>query len=364
MESITGNAIGFFSMSTFRAFSARIPWIYNFDFHSGKDRFIRNELTELEEPPGRMLRTLRLFNRYSFPNAGKFFQGNSVSECLGLRNNLLGDTVVLVPGEPGFFTFAFLKQSSSRSRTFLLEFVTQAPVPGAKTIYFVATVGFPHGIYGDILYAEVHAKPLGRFSFRWFRKFYNEKQIEYLINQDQVCLPMYAISGENALMIIADDKRYLDTARKRKQGRNLQAVEGKNSFVVDHSPHISKSMQIFFGNLVTFRDFANGAYNHLRRKTKLLSDFIITKLLEFDFSETARIKSNSADVVAGLVKAEHRFQQLLMLVLIGKQFDFNGAKHNSYAPLKPTYNNILRNAINKFAIPPPIKVRGFLAEAL
>ena len=30
MESITGNAIGFFSMSTFRAFSARIPWIYNF----------------------------------------------------------------------------------------------------------------------------------------------------------------------------------------------------------------------------------------------------------------------------------------------------------------------------------------------
>jgi len=81
-------------------------------------------------------------------------------------------------------------------------------------------------------------------------------------------------------------------------------------------------VMLFLVTLIGFFDFANGTDSQLRRQTELLSDVIIAILMQNILVGYLLFISNIRDIIAGSVKGFHSFQKLLLLFLIGLQFEF------------------------------------------
>ena len=59
---------------------------------------------------------------------------------------------------------------------------------------------------------------------------------------------------------------------------------------------------------IRFRNFANGADNHLCRQLKLIANIVVAESVQFNLAKSLILESNLADEVAGSIKTLHGTQ--------------------------------------------------------
>lgn len=332
--------VGFFGMAALTAFAAGVSWVDQHNTNPGKHGFIGDKLKQLVKTPSIMLRTLRLSNRCLFTDSLKVFKGNAVSKCLSLRNNLFGNSVVLISGEACLFALALFKQALCRFSAFALQFLAQAAMSRTQSVHLVAGVGFTGRIDGNVFDAQVNAKKIFRRCFRWFGKIDHKKQVKRSVFQNQIGLSRDSATGKHSPVVFTDYHRDQNATGKCEQRYPVNAFKRHDALIINHCAGIFESVQGFFGRFVAFANLSDGANRHLGRKAKVFADIVIAKLVDVELGKCFGFKCKLTDVIASLIESCHCFQKRLVLLGINNKFYFRGTKHNS------SYHKTLTKTIN------------------
>ena len=80
-------------------------------------------------------------------------------------------------------------------------------------------------------------------------------------------------------------------------------------------------------NLITLRDLSNYSHCHLRRKFVMLTKVSVNNVVQVELTVSKSLKRLARSIVTSFVEAFHCFQQSLVLLWIGREFNHQGLLH-------------------------------------
>ena len=126
-------------------------------------RLVDQELSQLSETPIMLLAALLGSNRHPIANPCQVFQSNRGLRVFGMRDKLLGNSVVHVALKPGLFTCQFFQTTF---RTLDMSSLVSLAMSHASLTYDlnrVASIMVPIRVRGDINNAEINPEKTRRF---------------------------------------------------------------------------------------------------------------------------------------------------------------------------------------------------------
>src|SRR3989442_14165176 len=135
--------------------------------------------------------------------------------------------------EAGFTPRKFLEMTLSRLGTPLLQALPKRMVPFAVDFDGLPAEGLSCAIRCKIHNAQVYAKCLLWFIWRWFRNVKRHGQIEGTVAVDEISLTLDAVKP--CLLIAANTERNEYAARERQERNGVQSFEGHHSLVINNS---------------------------------------------------------------------------------------------------------------------------------
>jgi hypothetical protein len=156
-----GAAISLVDMPTLGALPAGVSRVDAYKHHACGKALVGDKLLELVERPVVQDGTLREPSLDSVPDALEIFEHHGTIRAFGLRNDLLGDTVVYILGKTKFLARKMLEESLSRTGSLLLKLGTQVPMAAADTFELGAAEMLAIGVGENFRDTKVGSEEIG-----------------------------------------------------------------------------------------------------------------------------------------------------------------------------------------------------------
>ena len=286
---------------------------------------VLDELPELVETPGMQAATLSFSNRYPGPDALKIFKSDRSTGVFGFRNYLLGDAVVDISGKTGHSTGKFLQMPLSRLCAFALKSGFQRIELVSSLIDLFARMYLSIRINRKILDSKIDSKRacwivgglLGYLDYR--------TKVEDTFDNYKVNLTPDTIHP--GFLVIPDLGRDKLPALESRQRNGFQPFPGEDALVIDNRTVRPKFWFEGLLSLIGFNNFGDGPDGKLGRETKPLSNVVVDCFVDFDLVGLTDRERYSCNIVARFIKAVHRIQEHLMLLVGRIEFNHQGFKH-------------------------------------
>lgn len=355
----------FINTTTDGASSRGISWVNRYYGNPRQFSFVGNFLAEVIKRPGIMLSPLAFSNRDSIPNTAQFFQGDTHRVPFSLFDNSLGDGMVDLFSKAGLLLTSLFEESFSRFSAFPLEFLSEFGVTFSQVIEMAARIAFPFAISRNTLYPQVHAQKLlnvyrvGGFFFA------RGKEVELTVYQDKVGLAVLMLEKVKLFLSALEGDSQSALSSPDRDSLTVD-VPAEDSIIIGNRTVWLKSPLSLLVQLVGVGNFGDTSNNDLSGQIKLNFYIPINKVMDFELAKDSVIPGNLADVITSLVCPFKGFQQGLMLLWTGLQFDLCRKFHTGiiakmFCTVK-YLSNSTKEVLGQFL--PRLKHRGLLARSL
>jgi hypothetical protein len=308
-----------------RALLRCIGRVYKDQRYTGYGCLVYQKLSELSKAPGMVITSLSLRNRCPVPDSLKIFKGYQGTGVFGLRDHVLGDTMVSVLGKPSHPAREVLQMSLGALGSTVLE-------PGLERIRslpgildLLAGVDLSIAIYSDVLDTKVSPDNIYRNVGRLFRRFYYNAEVEDVLDQDEISLASDSVHP--GFLVVSCHGRYDLSTFQGGQRNVLRSFPGHNSLIVDYSAIKPKLWFDGFISLVSFSNLGDGPDCKLRRKAILSPNVVIRSIVDVIPIGTMHLENNFSYGITSLVESMHGIQEKLVLLFDGLKLDHQGLKH-------------------------------------
>ena len=307
-------AIRFTDMTTLRTFTARIPRVHDSSGYPCKTSLVLDKVSELVERPRMQNCSLLTPSRDPGTDTAQILQRDPATSAFSLGNDLLGNYVIGVSGEPCFLAGELLEVTPCGAASTLLELATEprstaANVSDAGTRERLAIRGS-----SDDLDAQVD--PEKRIDFLQWRvvNIANRNQVELPIVVEQVSLSQ--LRSQQFNMVRAALVSQLAPTVNRPDTNVLILEVAQDVAVVGESSPSPEVRLLVLVYGIGVGDFTNRPNDYFGSKSEPFSGFVVTEIVESVLAEHFRLPSLLADPVATIVGTLQGFEQARLLPFV------------------------------------------------
>jgi hypothetical protein len=288
--------------------------------------FVLDELPELVETPGMQAATRSFSNRFTGPDALKIFNSDRYTGVFGFRNYILGDAVIDISGKPGYSTGKLLEISLGRLCVFPLKSGFEIIELVSGLIDLFARMFLAIRINRKILDSQIDSKRAfwivgGLLEYLDYRSKVEDTFDKYEFNLTPDTI-------HPGFLVIPDLSRDKLSALESRKRNGFLSFPGEDALVIDNCTVRPKFCFDRPVSLIYFNNLEDGPDGKLDRETKPLSNVVVDCFMGFYLVGLADRERYSCEIVARFVKAVHRLQEHLILLVARIEFDHQGFKHH------------------------------------
>ncbi len=301
--------------------------VHGHDRDADQPSLVLDKVPELREGPVAEAATIPARNGVldPGPNMGQVFQGESLIECLGGSDELLGDFVIDVGLKPGLTSADALELAFGGLRSFPLVLLAARGAAAPVPVDGGAAVGVALAVHRDVDDAEVNAQECLDRAGRRFGQFHRGQQVELAVAVDQVALALDAV--ETLALVLAVDQSDNLTARERGQADAVDALEAHVPLIVGHGAVRPEHRADRLVAAEALHGLADGAHGELCGQVELLADGAVAEPMDARLAEYARGKTLGSGEGRGLVHAAHGVEQQRGLLGRRQQLELDSQLH-------------------------------------
>lgn len=288
-----------------------------------KSAFVCEERTKLTEVPSVELASEILASTLGgLTYLAKVFNGKTDASFLCVGNNLFGDGVVDYRCS-GLFSPAkpfqeFLAASCAFGLNGTTDFESLFPI----LVQSIGGVGFTFGCTDDVRNSEVKTYEGIRILDFGFGDVDGliEEEVSFL--EYKVC---FSLDVRDVFFVVTDERNLL-TLPDSPDGR-LGFLVGQDSGIVTDASVSSEFTLLLVVELVHIGNLADAADNHLSREIELLTNIVITKMVDFELTESLVRPSYVRNVGTSLIGFFHGLEKKRPLLIAGENLYFQDQFH-------------------------------------
>ncbi len=259
-------------------------------------------------------------NRYSFMDAGQFFDGNSTLSAFGFGNDLLRNTMVYVCGKAGFPTAQAFEFALRTSRTAALQFGTQTTAAVAHVIDLATR--HLRSVRGgsDGLDAEIHTQEVIHGLWVWVWNIARRRKVELAAMVDQVGLTLLRFQE-----FFIPFPRGVADRETAVGGPDAYCIwfEAQDAGVVTDGTMLCKLALLFLVQFVGVGNLGKHPHDHLCAQRKSLTGGVVQQLLQRVLTEGVAVPRLLAGPITAGVCLLNRIEQRLVLACVRVQSYFS-----------------------------------------
>lgn len=288
-----------------------------------KSAFVRKERTELTEIP-----SVELASESLVPTLGgltylaKVFNRKADASFLCVGNDLFGDGVVDYRCGGLFSPAKPFQEFLAASCAFGLNGTTDFESLFTILIQSVGGVGSAFGRTDNVRNAEVKTYESFRILDFGFGNIDGLIKVELAFLESKI---RFSLDVRNVFFVVAD-KRNLLTFPDCPNG-NFGFLVRKNSGIVTDAPVGSELTLLLVVEFVRIGNLADAADNHLSGEIELLTNIVITKMVDFELVESLVRPSDVRNVGASLIGFFHGLEKKRPLLIAGENLYFQDQFH-------------------------------------
>lgn len=270
-----------------------------------KSAFVCEERAKLTEAP-----SIEFASESLVPSLGgltylaKVFNRKTDASFLCVRNNLFGDGVVNYRSSGLFSPAKPFQEFLATSCAFGLNGTTKFESLFTILIQSIGGISSTFGRTDNVRNTKVKTYNSVRILDFGFGDIDGLIEIEVSFLEDKIC---FSFDVRNVSFVMAN-KRNLLTFIDSPNG-NFGFLIRQNSGIITDAPVGSELTLLLAVKLVRIGNLADTPGNHLSGKIELLTNVVITKMVDFELSESLVRPSNSRNIVARLVGFFHRLEK-------------------------------------------------------
>ena len=308
------------------AMAASLRSICRFDDNqpdTRKSAFVREEHTELTEVP-----SVELASESLVPSLGsltylvKVFDGEANSSFLCVGNDLFGYGVVDYRSSGLFSPAKPFQELLAASCAFGLNGTTDFESLFTILVQSVGGICFTFGRTDDVRNSEVKTYDSIRILDFGFGNINGLIEEEVTFLECEVC---FSLDVRNVFFVVTD-KRNLLTLPDSPDG-NFGFLVGQDSGIVTDASVSSELTFLLVVELVCIGNLADAADNHLSGEIELLTNIVITKMVDFELPESLVRPGDVGNVSTRLVGFFHSLEKKRPLLIAGENLYFQDQFH-------------------------------------
>ena len=246
-------------------------------------------------------------------NAGQILYGNRSIRALRVLDNLLGNNVIRIAGEPAFFSTSLFQQSLCRFRSLALQFLSQGPIAVPDFVHLAAGVAVPIGVAGDLNDSHINTDGVNGLVFLLFRHFNCDTEQPLARSENQIGFAV-RICEKNPLLVSANEGHLLPAF----DGPNIHQygfqMHGEDASVVgDTSMRPERPLDVLI-QFVCVGNLGGQQADNLRGERELASNRPVEQLLDGEPSELFLIPHQLRKPVGGGIGGFQRRKQQFCLL--------------------------------------------------
>src|SRR5262252_5187656 len=228
---VLGLAILFGAVAAGSAGSAGVAGIDGSQRYASERGFVREKEPQLRERPGVQNCPLLAPGLDPFADAHQLLDGDPAPGAFSFGNDLLGNAVIDVSGEPPLTPRQLLQPPFGGAGLLLLELGPQPAVAVAHGFDFAPAVPVAVRVAGNVGDAEIHTQKFARLYGSGGGKINRAVQVELSLSEYEIGLSLDPV--EPLLLVLAVHQRDDYPAfRQRPEADSVQPLEAKNALVV------------------------------------------------------------------------------------------------------------------------------------
>ena len=308
------------------AMAASLRSICRFDDNqpdTRKSAFVREERTELTKVPSVELASESLVPTFGgLPYLAKVFNGKTDASFLCVENDLFGDGVVDYRCRGLFSPAKPFQELLATSCAFGLNGTTDFESLFTILVQSVGGVGSTFGRTDNVRNAEVKTYNSVRILDLGFGNINGliEEEVSFL--ECEVC---FSLDVRNVFFVVTDERNLL-TLSDSPDGC-LGFLVGQDSGIVTDASVSSEITLLLVVEFVRIGNLADAADNHLSGEIELLTNIVITKMVDFELAESLVRPSNIRNVGTRLVGFFHGLEKKRPLLIAGENLYFQDQFH-------------------------------------
>jgi hypothetical protein len=305
---VLGLAILFGTVPAGGASSASITRVDSNQYDSSQCGLVRQEQAQLRECPGMQNGTLLLPGLDPIAASLEVFNGYSALGAFSFGNDLFGNTVIHMCGEPTLAPRKLFQFAFGSSSLLLLEFASQQAVAIANGLNLAPTISLPIRGRGNISHTQIDPQELGRLN--WYRggRIDRAVKVKLPLTKDQISLPFNTIEAF-FLVLTVNQGNNNPTFWQCPETDTVYPLEPHNACIVANRAVRLEDWADFLIAREAFDRFANRPYRHLGRQAKAGTNFRICQFVDRRLAEYSCIEPTPGRKSCGFVYALHRSQQ-------------------------------------------------------
>jgi hypothetical protein len=337
-----GAPIRLLAMPATRASLRGVARIDQREGYTGEPGFVFNEAPKLPERPLTVSRTLRPSNRGPRADALKVFETDTPIGFGGFGYQPFRDSVVGVALHASLTPGELLQMSLGALRPGSLQLGTDALVTPARLLGLLRRVRFAVGVRSDIDDAKVNAYPVLRRAGRRLLDINRGEKKPLAPAKHQVG---FALTGLQHLRgALAADERDVLAPGYGPDGK-LLILPTKDTVIVGDGPERFEGAHALLVELVSVRDFGDGANHHLGREPGRALDLVVRQAVHLVLPERAMLPSYLAYLVGRSVGSSKRVIERVSLFTSRKELDLHSQFHTQIMARIFKYIEVVRRRV-------------------
>lgn len=279
-------------------------------------RLVSDELAKLGECPPMQTVALCLSGLNPLADVRQILDGNREAVAFGVRNDLLGDTMVHVLAKAGLLPAELLQAPLGGFAASTLQSGATTSIVLASGLDGVAGVRTAMAIEGEVDDAEVDAEHAFNIDLARVGNVTNAGEIELAAHEHQINLAL-AEGEQGALALAADERDALATFQRPDAHAVIHHSE--DAVVVGLSRVLAKRDDLWRAPIglvggVRISDLGNAAHGDLSSEAEARSCLGVGQLVQVELARLASTKAALREVVAGFIATLQRLAQELFLI--------------------------------------------------
>lgn len=310
------------------AMAASLRSICRFDDNqpnTRKSAFVRKERTELTEVPSVELASESLVPTLGgLTNLAKVFDSKTDTTFLCVGNNLLGDGVIDYRRSGLFSPAKPFQEFLATSCAFGLNGTTDFESLFSILVQSIGGIGSTFGRTDNVRNAEVESNERLRVLELGLGNINGliEKEVAFL-----ECKVSFSLDVRNVFFVVTNERNLLSLSDS--PNRCLGSLVGQYPGIVADASVSPELPLLLVVKLVRIGNLTDASYNHLGGEIELLAHIVITKMVDFELSESLVRPSDIGNVGTRLVGFFHGLEKKRPLLIAGENLYFQDQFHTA-----------------------------------
>lgn len=269
--------------------------------------FVRQESLQLVKRPAMEIGSLLAPKLHTLTDAAQILNGDTAPGAFRKVYDRFADPVILIRCVTLFFLGKVFQYTLGRFRTFALQATTLAATTLAQIEHDRTIMAVAVTIKGDVDDATVNAKPLVGIEAFWLWNVAGLMDVVFTFAVNQIGLALGILQQVN--LLLSRKVRHFDSAVDSPKTNYLIWFPAKDSTVIDHTAERGKGAFRFPVEFVTVRNLGDYTNGHLRRKVELLTNGVVSSVVQIVLLETFCHPSLVTDKLRSTIRREKRSSQ-------------------------------------------------------